>query len=181
MLMFKRLTFLLLLCCGLALANTDDGYTYGEPDLKGIFNPNADIKIDNKPIFLVFGQTGCYYCAMLRSDINKDDFLKNYLKANFSPYYINIRHDKKHNVSYLKLNNISSRDYARLYNLTGTPMIVFVSEEGKTIFRVSGYPGHDRLVTMLKFIKSNKWKSASSEQERIVLYQSFEKSLKEKK
>lgn len=156
-----------------------DELTYGSKDLKGIFFDNSTIKLDSKPILLVFGQDGCHYCALLRAGIINDAAIKNLVVTNFSPYYVNISHDRIHSVPFLKLSGITSVELSKLYNLAATPTIVFIDSAGKTIFRVGGFPGNKRFSNMLKYVISNSWQKGSTESERIKMFLEFEKTLKD--
>lgn len=171
----KKLIFLFLFLFSLnaeAMNSTDGGldddYTYGHATLKNIFFDNKEINaVDNKVILLVFGQDGCYYCRLLIKSITSNDLVKDYLKNNFSPYYINVTREKRHKVNFLQLEGVTSKDFARLYNLTFTPLIVFINIDGDVIMRLQGYPGDKALLKALEYVADDKWKVYKNEKDRI--------------
>lgn len=151
-----------------------DILTFGEEGIRGIFEPNDDIKMGNKIAMIIFGQNGCYYCKILLGNIKNGVELRDFLTSNFASYYINISHKKRHVVEYLKLEGITSRDFARIYNVSATPTIAFVDPNGELIMRVSGYPGEDRFALILKYVETNEWKNYTNERQRVRAFLKYE-------
>lgn len=146
----------------------DDTYTYGNKELKGLVLNNADIKsVDNKPILIIFEQNGCYYCKLLTKSITSNEKLQEYLKDNFTSYSVNISHDKRHKVGFLQLEGVTSKDFSRLYNLSATPLLVFIKPSGDVIMRIQGFPGEKVVQSALEYVSTNKWAVYKTEKDRL--------------
>lgn len=131
--------------------NNIDRKSYEE--VADVFLDTAKITTQDKPYFLVFGANGCIYCDELKKLIKDNSAIKEYLKNDYSSYYINISYSKNHQIDFLK-DPIPTHQLAQNYNIKPTPTLVFLSPSGKVLFIYPGYMPKDRLLTTLEFLKN---------------------------
>ncbi len=114
-----------------------DKASYAE--LADLFLDTKDISFD-KDVMLVFGKNNCTYCDILKEDIKKNSNLKQRIKDNFNPYYINTSYSKKHKIDWNnKQSIVSTQDFARIFSVNATPTIVFLSKNGSVKYMYPGY------------------------------------------
>lgn len=148
-----------------------------DSNLDSVFLNSSTIKLGDKPIMIVFGKDECYHCSILSASLIGNETIQGYITLNFLPYYINLSDNKKHSIPYLNLSGLSSLDTARLYKLESLPLIVFVSNDGKEIMRVAGFPGEKRLIHLLEFVYNDVWKNYNTPKERVNGFLEYEKDL----
>ncbi|PAF48785.1 hypothetical protein BKH43_07735 [Helicobacter sp. 13S00401-1] len=142
--------------------------------LTHVFKPTSDIKTDDKPTVLIFGQNNCYYCDKLKKDIKEDKPIQDYMAKDFSAYYINISYTKTHDVEFLNNKKIDTLNLARMYNVAGTPSLIFASKTGATVLRVPGYVSQEVFINALNFTKDESlWEKASTPGDRMKLFATY--------
>lgn len=144
--------------------------------LEDVFSNTKDIKGNGKPVLLVFGQTGCYYCEKLKQDIKNDISLRKYIKDNFYSYYVNISYRKNHFVEFLN-ENLSTDALASKFNISSTPSIFLIDGDNTLTLRVAGYPGINTFNNMLKFMLNGDYKNLDSVNERMQAFSKFQGNL----
>lgn len=132
----------------LAMENIDRN-SYAE--VSDVFLETSKITSHHLPYFLVFSANGCVYCDRLKTLIKENQEIKDFLKANYAPYYINISYTKTHQVDFLN-QTLSTADLALKYNIKPTPTLVFLSQEGKELFVYPGFMPKNRLLATLEFL-----------------------------
>lgn len=110
----------------------------GYKGLEDVFSNNISIDSNNKPIMLIFGNNKCIYCEDLKNEIKNNEVLKNEIKNNLVSYYINTSYSKNHNISYLN-KTINTDELSRYYNLSNTPLVLFLEPNGNQILKMVGY------------------------------------------
>lgn len=113
-------------------------------------------KIDfNKNVLIIFGRNNCSYCDMIKDLIKQDDDLKQLIKDNFNPYYINISYSKIHEINFNdRQSKIDTNSIASLFSVNFTPTIVFLGKDGTVWYLFPGFtPKFKDLV--LEVIKKN--------------------------
>lgn len=131
--------------------NSIDRNSYAE--VADVFLETQHITTQDKPYLLVFGANGCLYCDRLKTLIKQDSQIKESLKNNFSPYYINLSYSKKHNVDFLN-KEVSTSKLGQIYGVRSTPTLVFLNANGDTLFVYPGYMQRDRLMAALEFLQN---------------------------
>ncbi len=131
--------------------NSIDRNSYAE--VADVFLETQHITTQDKPYFLVFGANGCLYCDRLKTLIKQDSQIKESLKNNFSPYYINLSYSKKHNVDFLN-KEVSTTKLGQIYGVRSTPTLVFLNANGDTLFVYPGYMQRDRFMATLEFLQN---------------------------
>ncbi|WP_104697038.1 MULTISPECIES: SoxW family protein [unclassified Helicobacter] len=145
--------------------------------LENVFLDTGIIQTDGKYLLLVFGKNNCSYCEKLKDDLKQSQELQNYIKENFSPYYINISYDKKHHFK-LNINNelkevdiMTSQLASNIYRVFSTPTVIFGDENGKTIFEIPGYISKDKFLKVLELVVSRKWEKVEDVKKRSEMLQ----------
>ncbi len=147
------------------LENIDiDGYK----GLEEVISNNVIIESTTKPIMLIFGNNDCKYCEDLKREIKNNAGLNSLIKDNFTTYYINTSYSKNHNIKYLD-KIMKTDELSRYYNLSKTPMILWLEPNGNEILKLIGY-NHDYLVSMIDFIKNKEYKEAKDSNGRMKLF-----------
>lgn len=128
--------------------------------LEDVFNDTSiiDIKPD-KQTLIIFGKNNCTYCEKLKDDIKQQDSLKELLQTHFNTYYVNVSYTKPHNLHFSTDSKLDSQELIEHYvksPLRPTPTMVFVNEDGKSIFEIPGYLPLDSMIQVLSFIAQNK-------------------------
>lgn len=147
--------------------------------LEDIFKDTSLIETNNKYLLMIFGKNNCKYCDKLKDEIKHSNRVKEYIKENFSAYYVNISYDKKHHLAFIDKKEIKQADVATsqladgIYKVFSTPTIIFGDKDGKTIFEIPGYVPEERFYKTLEFIVSNKWQKGRSDKERLKILQDF--------
>lgn len=132
----------------LAMENIDRN-SYAE--VSDVFLETSKITSQHLPYLLVFSANGCVYCDRLKNFIKENHEIKDFLKANYAPYYINISYTKTHQVDFLN-QALSTTDLALKYNIKPTPTLVFLSKEGKELFIYPGFMPKNRFLATLEFL-----------------------------
>lgn len=146
--------------------------------LEDVFKDTKLITPEGKYMMMVFGANGCTYCEKLKEDIKNVVQMRQYIKDNFSAYYINMSYSKMHDFKVGTPNDpkeirFSTSQLAQIYNIRPTPTIVFASTDGKTILEFPGYIPAPQFNAMLKFIGEGEWKKAKDQKELRVLLQEY--------
>ncbi|WP_104751123.1 SoxW family protein [Helicobacter salomonis] len=136
-------------------ANNLDKQSYA--GLEDVFSDTKNIAPNGKYMLLVFGKNGCSYCELLKEDIKKHEVLRNFIKAHYSAYYINISYSKMHSfkvggVHHNKEFKLPTSELASIYDVGSTPTIVFANPDGKTIYELPGYMPYKQFLAVLEFI-----------------------------
>ncbi len=108
-------------------------------DIADIFLDTNEISFD-KNILIIFGKNNCQYCDMLKDMIKKDENLKQTIKDNFNPYYINISYSKIHSINFNdKQSKVDTGSIASLFAVDFTPSIVFLGRDGNVRYLFPGF------------------------------------------
>lgn len=133
---------------------------------------NLHINKDNKITLFIFAKNNCIYCDKLKDDILSSDALKNMLKDNFMPYYINTSYTKKHILYKHKgdsqdVQNLNTRNLMESYvksPMRPTPTLVFLDYSGNNIYELPGYLPKDSMLEILEYFSSGVWVGKSEKQ-----------------
>lgn len=104
----------------------------------------AEAKKEGKKIFLHFRANWCSYCRLMAEQTFKDPVVIAYLNANYIP--ITVDTDKE-------------TEIAQKYRVTGLPLNWFLEENGEKIGNRPGYISPSDLISFLKFIHTNSYKT----------------------
>lgn len=146
--------------------------------LEDVFQDTKLITPNGKYMMMVFSANGCVYCEKLKEDIKNNAQIKQYIKDNFSAYYINMSYSKIHNFKVgtpkdPKEVEFSTAQLSQIYSVRPTPTIIFAAPDGKTILEFPGYMPAPQFNAMLEFIGEGEWKKAKDQKELRVLLQEY--------
>lgn len=143
--------------------------------LEDVFNNSSDINPNGKFIMMVFSKNHCPYCEKLKRDIKKNQDLRSYIKKNFTNYYVNISYQKNHKITMkdgdsTKIKTVGTDELSNgFYEIFTTPTIIFIEQNGDTIFEIPGYVQKDTFMKILQSVISEKWRGAKDKKDRIRL------------
>lgn len=103
-------------------------------DVDGAFNLSHS---QNKTLAIIFDQDSCYYCDLLKKDVLSDKNVQKELNDKCIVLIVDINKNPK---------------VAAKYNVFGTPVVLFVDSNGKTLQKIEGYVGSDVFLDAVKAI-----------------------------
>ncbi len=121
-------------------------------EVSDVFLDTSSIKSNGKPYFLVFSANGCVYCDRLKQLIKDNPDIKEFLKQNYAPYYINMSYSKMHSIEFLQ-DSLETVAFAQKYGIKPTPTLVFLDKSGKELFVYPGFMPKDKFLKTLQFLK----------------------------
>lgn len=102
------------------------------------FSQSVDnAKVENKPAMIIFDQSNCVYCEMLKQQTLNNTTVINELNEKFIVVMLDI--------------NKNSR-VASNYKVYGTPTAIFVDGDAKELHRIEGFVEADELLNEIKEI-----------------------------
>ena len=137
----------LILCCGTvfcAQGAVSSNEISNEIKWFSYDNGMAAAKKEGKKIFLHFRADWCSYCRLMAKETFKDPAVIAYLNTNYIP--ITVDSDKETRL-------------AQQYRVTGLPLNWFLEENGEKIGNRPGYISPSDLISFLKFIHTNSYKT----------------------
>lgn len=139
----KKITIALgtLILCLLIITSSGSAFSDGihwQPYDKGL----AMAKAQNKNIFLYFHSDWCHYCKKMKRSTFKNLDLINYLNENFISIKVDTEKEKKVTAS---------------YSVRGLPTLWFLKNDSTRLSRIPGYVQADRLINILKYIKTGSY------------------------
>ena len=133
-------------------------YTKYDNVVDSTFKDVANLSPNGKMMLLVFGTNTDPYTDRLKADIKNSEELTQYIKNDFSSYYLkaheNLRHKLFHND---ELMDVDTKTMLSIYAITSTPTLIFTDKEGKAVIVVPGYMPTNQFIQTIKFMKSDKW------------------------
>jgi len=133
-------------------------YTKYDNVVNSTFKDVANLSPNGKMMLLVFGTNTDPYTDRLKADIQNSEELTEYIKNDFSSYYLkaheNLRHKLFHNG---ELMDVDTKTMLSIYAITSTPTLIFTDKEGKAVIVVPGYMPTKQFIQTIKFMKTDKW------------------------
>jgi len=123
-----------------------------------IFKDGAKIAPEGKPMLIVFGQNSDPYTTKLQEDITSNNSLAKSIKENLTPIYINASENKAHKFMHNnELMDVDTKTLVSIYGVHSTPTLIFIDENGKSIFAVPGYMPPKQFLATIDFVKEKKY------------------------
>ncbi|WP_458701132.1 thioredoxin fold domain-containing protein [Sulfurospirillum sp. 1307] len=130
-----------------------------------INNPLSEISRDNAKIssggqygLIIFESINCKYCDKLKSDLAKNNDLKNRLQNDFAVFDLSVDSNSMHQLEHQgEFTTVDTKTLIDIYGVQATPTLVFTDKQTKSIFIVPGYMGPKQFKVTLDFIESKKW------------------------
>lgn len=108
-------------------------------DVADVFLDTNEIDF-NKDVLIVFSKNNCNYCDDVKDIIKEDENLKQIIKDNFNPYYINTSYLKTHLINFNdRQSKVNTSDLAQIFSVNATPSIVFLSKNGDVKYLFPGF------------------------------------------
>jgi thioredoxin-related protein len=124
-----------------------------------VFKDGAKIAPEGKPLLLVFGQPADPYTQKLQKEVTENEALAAKIKATTTPVYVNAASAKVHKFMHEgELMDVDTRTLVSIYGVDSTPTLIFMDEEGKSIFVVPGYMPPKQFLVTLDFVREGAWK-----------------------
>lgn len=96
--------------------------------------------------FVFFHADWCAYCHKLEKNAFSNQEIANYINTNFVP---------------VKVDTMKESQTAARFGVQGLPDIRFLTPEGDGIAKIPGYVENKQLLTLLKFINTDSYKTMS--------------------
>lgn len=97
-----------------------------------------DAKLENKTIMIIFDQSSCVYCDMLKENTLTDSKVQEAINEKYIPAIVDINKNPM---------------IASNYNVYGTPTVVFVSGDEEFVYQIDGYLDPEEFLDELKQIE----------------------------
>ena len=97
-----------------------------------------DAKLENKTVMVIFDQSSCVYCDMLKENTLTDSKVQDIINEKYIPTIVDINKNPM----------ITSK-----YNVFGTPTVVFVSGDEDFVYQIDGYLDSEEFLDELKQIE----------------------------
>ena len=110
---------------------------------------STDIKINGKPVMLIFSSKTCPYCDVLKKDLVENKELNDLAKG-MNIYEIK-RDDYKEYTLWGKKTNL--RTLEQTFMIKVTPNVIMFDKAGRKIWQVPGYADPSIMIPYMKFIK----------------------------
>lgn len=97
-----------------------------------------DAKLENKTVMIIFDQSSCVYCDMLKENTLTDSKVQEAINEKYIPTIVDINKNPM---------------IASNYNVYGTPTVVFVSGDEEFVYQIDGYLDSVEFLDELKQIE----------------------------
>ncbi|HIC78491.1 MAG TPA: thioredoxin family protein [Sulfurovum sp.] len=122
---------------------------------------SALAKKEKKHLMLFLHKNYCGYCENMFLHLDEEDIGKS-IKKNFILIDIN-RDEDDESVSYQGYTG-TNREFLKELGVDFYPAIIFINEDNKIIFDVSGYRTPKKIMTVLNYISSKSYEEMSLEE-----------------
>ncbi len=148
--------FLYFLCILFLLVGFEVGYAKVPEPLKS-FDVAAQLsKIEGKDLIVMFSSNSCYYCRKFISVTYTDPAVQRLLSNNYIFSEL-LLEDKKHKMHFMG-KELTYLDFARAFEIRGTPTFVFFDAAIKPITGYPGYAPPQVFVKVLRYISQRLFK-----------------------
>lgn len=114
---------------------------------------------ENKHVILFFQLNDCPYCDRMLEESFEAEPLTSYIRQHFDTIAINVRGDRE--IAFNEEISVTEKELSNILKVFGTPAIVFLDKENKTIARVDGYRAPQRFQTVLEYVASGAYQTRS--------------------
>ena len=112
-----------------------------------------------KHVMLFFHLDECPYCDRMLEESIKPAPRASYLQQHFDAIAINVRGDRE--VAFNDEITVSEKRLAEILEVFGTPAILFLDGDNRTVARVDGYRAPERFREVLDYVASRAYRNAS--------------------
>ena len=115
-----------------------------------------EAKKENKNIMFYFHIPGCPYCKTMIDENFKDDTINSLIKENF--ILVDIYTADKKDVIFKNFKG-SPKEFAQHIGAYAYPATLFMSKDGKIIYKAIGYRNIQEYINEIKYIATNSYKN----------------------
>ncbi len=112
-----------------------------------------------KHVILFFSLDECPYCDRMLAESFKPDSKARYIRRHFDAISINVRGDR--DVAFNDEITVNEKQLADILKVRGTPAILFLNADNRTVARVDGYRAPERFREVLDYVASGAYANAS--------------------
>ena len=112
-----------------------------------------------KHVILFFQLNGCPYCDRMLEESFEAESMTGYVREHFDVIAINVRGDRE--IAFNDEITVTEKQLSGILKVTGTPAILFLDENNKTVVRVNGYRAPERFRQILEFVATNSYRTTS--------------------
>jgi len=112
-----------------------------------------------KHVILFFQLNGCPYCDRMLEESFETEPMTSYIRQHFDTIAINIKGDRE--IAFNDEITVTEKQLAGILKVTGTPAILFLDENNKTVVRVNGYRAPERFRQILEFVATDSYQTTS--------------------
>ena len=130
-----------------------------KPSFLNLKEDLEEAKEEGKYLFLMFEEEGCPFCDKMKRVTFQNPKVKEYFTKHF--YMVVIDRKGSNPVVDFSGKEMTEKELAKKYKVRGTPVFVFVDQEGKTILKVMGYIPPEEFLLIGKYIAEGHYKKMS--------------------
>ena len=112
-----------------------------------------------KHVMLFFQLNDCPYCDRMLTESYEAEPTMSYIKEHFDTIAINVRGDRE--IAFNEEITVSEKQLSEILKVAGTPAILFLDENNKTVVRVNGYRAPERFRQILEYVATNSYQTTS--------------------
>jgi thioredoxin-related protein len=112
-----------------------------------------------KHVLLFFQLNGCPYCDRMLEESFETEPMTSYIREHFDSIAINIRGDRE--IAFNEEITVTEKQLAGILKVSGTPAILFLDANNKTVVRVNGYRAPERFRQILEFVATDSYRTTS--------------------
>ena len=120
----------------------------------------ADAKSQNKLVMVDVYTTWCHWCQKLDEDVYPTPEVQKQLGMYFAAVKVNAESDAAHSFAGKQ---VTERQLASQWNVTGYPTILFLSPDGTVLDRLPGYMPPKDFANVLQYMGTGAYKTTSFE------------------
>lgn len=114
---------------------------------------------ENKHVILFFQLNACPYCDRMLSESFEAEPLTSYIQDHFDTIAINIRGDR--DIVFNEETSLTEKELSEMLKVRGTPAILFLDSDNKTVVRVNGYRAPERFKKILQYVNEKGYQQGS--------------------
>jgi len=112
-----------------------------------------------KHVILFFQLNGCPYCDRMLTESFEAEPMTHYVREHFDVISINVRGDRE--IAFNEEITVTEKELSGILKVSGTPAILFLDENNKTVVRVNGYRAPERFRLILEYVATDSYRSTS--------------------
>ena len=112
-----------------------------------------------KHVVLFFQLNGCPYCDAMLTESFEAEPMSSYVQQHFDAISINVRGDRE--IAFNEDIVVTEKQLSEILKVSGTPAILFLDEDNKTVVRVNGYRAPERFRLILEYVATSSYRTTT--------------------